>query len=175
MQKLQREYDALLSSAKDHNSFDRFLIESTTLEDSRCDLQASAQYYEELKKDNARKIQILLCEKMEEMIEGSRIMLVNSLFLFLKYRQSPWNVQLHFFYDYSRETRVMDQYNQEILHNPTLGFTAVPWHIQNELDKTLKQLEKLEALVESVKNKFKTMIVSMKCTEFQSNVDICEL
>lgn len=56
----------------------------------------------------------------------------------------------------------MDLYNHEITSGPTLSFTAVPCHIQNKIDSTVKHIEQLETHVELIRNKLKTMIVSIK-------------
>ncbi|XP_058792311.1 HAUS augmin-like complex subunit 3 [Phymastichus coffea] len=130
MLELEHEYKTISSSPTDKNAFNRFLLEMTSPEELKNDVQASAQYYEELRKDNTNKLQILLNKKLEEMIESSK----------------------------NLEEKVLSQYNQEIINNPTLSFKAIPYHVQNEIDKTVKQLEKLESNVESMRNRFKVMI-----------------
>ena len=55
----------------------------------------------------------------------------------------------------------MDLYNEEITKGPTNSFKAVPCNVQNEIDKTVKQIEKLETNVEAMRNKLKNMIVGV--------------
>lgn len=65
-----------------------------------------------------------------------------------------------------REAQVMKLYDSEITSGPTLSFKAVPCNIQDEIDKTVKQIEGLETNVESIRNKLRTMIVSIQSYRF---------
>ena len=50
-------------------------------------------------------------------------------------------------------------YQEEISSGPTLSFVAVPCHVQDEIDKTVKQVEKIEINTKSAREALKNMIV----------------
>lgn len=72
MQKMHNEFASITASPKDQNAFCQAFVEMVSLDDSKDDLQASLQYYDELKKDNISKLKALLDEKLLEMIESSK-------------------------------------------------------------------------------------------------------
>jgi hypothetical protein len=65
----------------------------------------------------------------------------------------PCNPGLKFIFSIIRETKVKDLIEEEISSCPTLSFRAVPCHIENKMYEMMKQVEELEANVESMRNK----------------------
>lgn len=68
---MQNEYAPITEAPKDQNAFCQTFVEMASL-DSKDDLQASLQYYDELKKDTISKLKTLLDEKLVKMIESSQ-------------------------------------------------------------------------------------------------------
>ncbi|XP_003426910.1 uncharacterized protein LOC100679439 [Nasonia vitripennis] len=139
IQKLQNEYSSILASSKDQNAFCRTFIEMTELEESNDNFQSSVWYYDELKDDNSIKLKTLLDDKLADVIESSKKL----------------------------EAKVMDLYNSEITSGPTLSFKAVPCNVQDEIDKTVKQIEGIETNVESIRNKLRNMIKETSSSSFE--------
>ncbi|KAL7298272.1 hypothetical protein TKK_0008624 [Trichogramma kaykai] len=138
MQKMQSEYSLLVRSSKNQNAFCKSLIEMSSIDELKEDFDSAEKYYDDLKCDNSEKLKILLDVKLTEMIESSKEL----------------------------EDKTMKLFEREITSGPTPNFVAVPCHVQNEIDKAVKQIEQLESNVELIRNKLKNMIKETSTPNF---------